>query len=40
MPTDEQRADIFTKPLPKQAFAKFKTQLQVQDQDEVENKED
>jgi hypothetical protein len=34
VPTDEQRADIFTKPLPQPAFTKFKTQLQVQDQDE------
>jgi hypothetical protein len=38
--TDEQRADIFTKPLPKPAFTKFKTQLQVQDEDKVENRED
>jgi hypothetical protein len=38
--TDEQRADIFTKPLPNPAFTKFKTQLQVQDEDKVENRKD
>jgi transposase InsO family protein len=31
IPTDEQAADIFTKPLPRPAFMKFKQQLQVQD---------
>jgi histone deacetylase 1/2 len=31
IPTDEQMADVFTKPLPRPAFNKFKKQLQVQD---------
>jgi hypothetical protein len=38
--TDEQRTDISTKPLPKPAFTKFKTHLQVQGEDEVEKKKD
>jgi hypothetical protein len=39
IPTDEQTADVFTKPLPKPAFMKMKKQLQVQDPKEDQDKE-